>query len=621
MRCSGGVYRAHDTRRQRTVALKRLPAGSADEPSLRARFRRESELASRLRDPHVVPIHDFGEIDDRLFIDMRLVEGTDLADLIARNGRLRPDRAVALVGQLASALDAAHVAGLVHRDVKPSNVLVTAGPDGADFAYLIDFGIARPLRDDGAAALTGTGLAVGTMAYMAPERFAGGRCDHRVDVYALSCVLYECLTGVRPFPTADLPALVYAHLQAPPPAPSARSPVGPAMDAVVGGGMAKDPDARPASAGALAGGARRALSAPADPAAARPVTRPSAPGVPEPRRRPGRRAVVAVVAVGVVVAAAVTLTAVVVADRTPDAPADPTLARIAVGDAPVDVLVSPDGRRAYVSNAGSGTVSVLDTASGALAATVPVVDQDDIVEQTVSLGDLAISPDGRRVLVGGRGTVEVIDTTRDAVSGSLAARADVESVAVAPDGRRAWVTVAGGVVQSFGLDGTDGGPAVTVGRGPEGVAFAPDGSRAYVANSGSDTVSVIDTATGVVTPVPVPAGPVDVAVSPDGSRVYVSCFDAGSVVVIDAASGRVGAAIPVGMWPSRITVSPDGSLVAVTANTDSDSITLIDTAGYAVRSVPVGGDPSGIAFSPDGRRAYLANGGDDSVQVIDVALL
>jgi serine/threonine protein kinase len=249
----GEVYRAYDTGRDRIVALKLLPPQLAGDADFIARFRRESRLAARLRDPHVVPIHDFGEVDGRLFIDMRLVEGTDLAALLAERHRMEPGRAVHLVSQVAAALDAAHRDGLVHRDVKPSNVLVTE----EDHVYLTDFGIAHSTD---ATALTGTGTALGTIQYMAPERFLHGRGDRRMDVYSLGCLLYEVLTGRRPFEGDEVPAQMYAHVHLPPPRPSALVPgLPPALDDVVVRAMAKDPAERFDTAGALAAAARVAL--------------------------------------------------------------------------------------------------------------------------------------------------------------------------------------------------------------------------------------------------------------------------------------------------------------------------------------------------------------------------
>jgi serine/threonine-protein kinase len=274
----GEVYRAVDTVKGRTVAVKRLPRELATDAAFRARFRRESALAAKLTEPHVIPIHDYGEIDGRLFIDMRLVEGVDLAALLAQDGPLPPARAVEIVAQVAAALDAAHANGLVHRDVKPSNVLL--GRDGRrDFVYLVDFGIARGMGESGDTSLTATGSAVGTVDYMAPERFEG-RGDHRVDVYSLACLLYEMLTAAKPFEATGLLAMMNAHLHRPPPRPSQqRRGLPETLDEVVARGMAKDPDARYPSAGGLADAAAAALDrtstpAPHDPPAARTLAAP-----------------------------------------------------------------------------------------------------------------------------------------------------------------------------------------------------------------------------------------------------------------------------------------------------------------------------------------------------------
>jgi serine/threonine-protein kinase len=203
-----------------------------------------------------VPIHDYGELDGQLFIDMRLIEGKDVGAVLNRTGPLPPARAVAIVEQIASALDAAHRAGVIHRDIKPENILLTE----RDFAYLVDFGIAAAATEQ---RVTKTGAAVGSWNYMAPERFGKDDATYRVDIYALACLLYECLTGTKPFQTDSLSSLMAAHLMEPVPRPSQRNPAIPAaFDEVIARGMAKDPINRYVTAGDLAQAALHALSAP-----------------------------------------------------------------------------------------------------------------------------------------------------------------------------------------------------------------------------------------------------------------------------------------------------------------------------------------------------------------------
>jgi hypothetical protein len=258
----GEVYRAFDTVHERTVAVKRLPVVLAADPDFRTRFAAEAAMAARLNEPHIIPIHDFGEIDGRLYIDMRLVDGRDLATELATRGRLSPERARRIVGQLAAALDVAHAAGMVHRDIKPSNVLLTADPAGTaegEFVYLADFGIAQALSE-ASTAVTNSATTVGSLEYMAPERFTGGHADRRADVYALGCLLFEALTARKPFVVQGLPALMHAHLMLPPPRPSDVLPGLPSgLDAVVARAMAKDPAQRYPTAGDLATAVRAAL--------------------------------------------------------------------------------------------------------------------------------------------------------------------------------------------------------------------------------------------------------------------------------------------------------------------------------------------------------------------------
>ncbi|PQE01734.1 protein kinase [Mycobacterium sp. EPG1] len=253
----GEVYQAYDTKTDRVVALKVLPHHMAQDETFKARFRRESQAAAGLNDPHIVPIHGYGEIDGRLYLDMRLIEGRNLGTMLQETEKpLGAAFAVMIVEQVANGLDAAHRLGLIHRDIKPSNILIT----DRDFVYLIDFGLARTAGEKG---LTTAGSTLGTLAYMAPERFEGGEVDARSDIYALTCVLYECLTGARPYPAESLEQQIAGHMVSPIPQPSEVDPRLAAFDEVIAKGMAKKPAQRYQTAGELAEAAKRALNAPA----------------------------------------------------------------------------------------------------------------------------------------------------------------------------------------------------------------------------------------------------------------------------------------------------------------------------------------------------------------------
>ncbi|ORW92025.1 protein kinase [Mycobacterium sp. IEC1808] len=252
----GEVYEAEHTVKGWTVALKLMSESVSSDPVFRERMRREARITGRLQEPHVVPIHDYGEIDGQMFLEMRLIEGTDLGTLLKQFGSLSPPRAVAIITQIASALDAAHAAEVTHRDVKPPNILVTRD----DFAYLVDFGIASAKTDE---KLTQLGTAVGTWKYMAPERFSNDEVTYRADIYSLACVLFECLTGSPPYHSDSAGVLVSAHMLEPIPQPSAkRSGIPRAFDGVIARGMAKKPEDRYASAGDLARAAHDALTNP-----------------------------------------------------------------------------------------------------------------------------------------------------------------------------------------------------------------------------------------------------------------------------------------------------------------------------------------------------------------------
>jgi serine/threonine-protein kinase len=646
----GEVHRAYDVDRDRVVALKLMPRHLGADPAFRHRFEAEARIAARMRNPHVIPIHDYGEIDGRLFIDMRLVDGVDLKTRLEQERRLAPGPAVAIAAQLAGALDAAHREGLVHRDVKPSNVLTVDD----DFVYLIDFGLARELA---APRMTVSGITLGTLAYMAPERF-DGLGDHTVDVYALACMLHEMLTGQPPFPVQDFLAIMNAHATTPPPRPSRMVPgVPPALDEVVARGLAKDPARRYRSAAEFAAAAKAALTR-AAPMAAGPSTAPAPPTVPvlpavsgpqpsgptpvrlSPREqemlaRGGRRppgVLAGVVLAGVLVLVIVLVVVAVLADNEDYADSErypatddggtesvsesagvpAVVGQIKVGNSPRNVALSADGQRLYATNRGDDTVSVVDTAT------------DEVVE-TMAVGDgsgpegIALTPDGRTSFVvdNDAAAVDVIDNTTGTVRRTIPVSVSPTDVAVGADGKTAYVTTTDGgallaldtreVVKAIGADGR-----------PQSLALSSDGRTAYVTDGGTNSLLTVDTTDfRVIGRIPVGAGPDGVALSPDGQTAYVVDIDDNALSVVNLAGGTVVATIAVGQRPISVAVHPDGRTAYVT-NNESGSVSVIDTGSRSlVGSVSVGSHPEAVAMAPDGSRAYVVNSGDGTISVLD----
>ncbi len=252
------VFRARDERLGRVVALKILAPVLAADEMFRRRFIAESRAAAAVDDPHIIPVHEAGEAGGVLFIAMRFVAGGDLRRVLGQEGPLPPDRAAGFISPVASALDAAHAAGLVHRDVKPANILVDARPGRPDHVYVSDFGVSKGAT--ASVSLTGAGQFLGTPDYSAPEQVQGRAVDGRTDQYALACVAYQLLAGVVPFERDQGIAVLLAHLSEPPPPLSARRPGLPAAaDEVLARGMAKVPDKRYLSCGDFADALREAL--------------------------------------------------------------------------------------------------------------------------------------------------------------------------------------------------------------------------------------------------------------------------------------------------------------------------------------------------------------------------
>jgi serine/threonine-protein kinase len=258
------VYRARDVRLGRQVALKVLAPALANDEEFRARFIREWRAATAVEHPHIIPVYAADEADGVLYIAMRLVNGGDLASLVRRHGPLAAGQATAFMSAVASALDAAHSVGLVHRDIKPGNMLLDSASGLSDHVYLSDFGLTKSVA--GATALTGTGTFMGTPDYVSPEQITDKGVDGRADQYALACVTVALLTGRPPYTRTEQMALLWAHMSDPAPSIAALRPELPqAVDAVIARGMAKSPQDRYPSCGAFAAALRQSLGPPTSP--------------------------------------------------------------------------------------------------------------------------------------------------------------------------------------------------------------------------------------------------------------------------------------------------------------------------------------------------------------------
>jgi hypothetical protein len=378
----GVVYRAVQISLGRPVALKVIAGTLSDNVAFRDRFVRESRLTASLDHPNVIPVFAAGEADGVLYIAMRFVEGTDLRSLIAAEGRLEPLRAAGVVAQVASALEAAHERGLVHRDVKPANVLVAAR-GGGEHVYLTDFGLTK--RSASESGLTSAGEWVGTLDYVAPEQLRGDPVDGRADVYALGCVLYETLTGQVPFPREDDVAKLWAHISDTPPLATELAPEVPRrLAGVARRAMEKDPDDRFASARDMGRAALAAVPGGGDTGArARLAASRSAP--PRARRRLRGRALLAVLAVLAAIAGVAVLLlsddddgadeAASVQARGARAAAPPAAEivgrPIPVGDAPSAITVTPAGG-IWVANTGAESVTFIDSRRPRVRSRIPV---------------------------------------------------------------------------------------------------------------------------------------------------------------------------------------------------------------------------------------------------------
>jgi serine/threonine protein kinase/DNA-binding beta-propeller fold protein YncE len=575
----GVVYRATHLGLDRPVALKVIARELADRDGFRERFLRESRLAASLDHPAVVPVFDSREVDGELIVAMRLVEGGDLRRAIDREGPLPPARAVALLGQVAEALDAAHAAGIVHRDVKPHNVLVEG-----DRAFLSDFGLAKALGESGV--VSGTSV-VGTAEYMSPEQWRGGAVGPPADIYSLGCVLYEALTGIVPYGRKDADT-------------EPEMPEG--LDAVIERAVSKDPADRFPSAGALIAAARereggglaatRVLSQPAE----RP-TAPIPPSGPSFGRLSAKRLQWAGAGVAVAVALALLLVAVLGGGGGVDVSAP-----VPVGRAPLRVATSSEA--IWVTSEPDGTLTRLDPDSGEpvgkplrLGAGISgvAVGGGSVWVSDPPRGEvLRLDPQTGRVLdridVGGKpgpiafgdGRVWVADEAGAGISAINAAGGEVYRRGLAPHAAPLRLAVgAGGLwaasastgaVRRIDLSSVRPGAPISVGRGPAGVTVAH--GLVWVANSRGGTVTRVDPSIHAVLGDPIEVGGSPGGVDAGTEAVWVASGDEDTVTRLDLESGDpIGSPIGVGSEPGAVAV---GATAVWVADNGEGAVTRIE---------------------------------------------
>jgi len=580
----GVVFRATHLALDRPVALKVIARQLADDEGFRDRFLRESRLAASLDHPAVVPVFDAREEDGELIVAMRLVAGGDLKKRIENGGPLPPAEAVGLLGQIGDALDAAHAAGIVHRDVKPHNILLEG-----DRAYLTDFGLAKALGDSGA--LSGASV-VGTAEYMSPEQWRGGRVGPAADVYSLGCVLYESLTGVAPYARRD---------------DDAQPELPQGLDAVIERAVAKDPAARYVTAGELIEAARECQGAtPAatqvlsDPSDRPTLGRASAPG-PEltaERRRSGsgwskRLAPRTKQWLGAAVAAlvgAVSLGILLFGGGGPSV-SDP----IEIGRPPLRLAVGPQA--VWVTSAADGTLSAIDPKTAVVAGPVLRLERG-IAGVASGAGSIWVSSPRRgevlrvdpaaggviaRIGVGGRpgaivfggGRVWVADDAGSGVTAINAAGGRVFKRGIAPHATplrlavgagAVWVSSATtGAVRRIDLGSATAGAPIPAGRGPAGITVG--GGLVWVANSRVDRVTRVDPATHSLFGLPIAVGERPGGIDAGTESVWVANSAEDTVSRIGIESGeKEGDAIAVGPNPGAIAIGFNSVWVANNGN-------------------------------------------------------
>jgi class 3 adenylate cyclase/DNA-binding beta-propeller fold protein YncE len=571
----GIVYRAYDLRLKRTVALKLVTPELALDERFRERFARETEIAMSLEHPNVVPIHDAGDVAGRLYLAMRLVAGTDLRKLLRAEGALEPSRALAICRQVANALDAAHAKGLVHRDVKPSNILL----DEAEHVYLADFGLTRRLEEKGAQA--GEGRSVGTPAYLAPEQIEGGPVDERADVYSLGCVLYECLTGEAPFVDGSRLAVAWAHLEGEPPSASERdSDLPEAIDPVLRGAMAKSPDERCRTCAALIEAADAAF------------------GI---RSRPRRRRRLLAAALGAAAIAAVAAALLFGGgDATPilvpnslvkiDLESDKVVDVVPVGRVPHEIEIV--GRYVFAASEGDGTLTRVDTRTGAVVNSGKFDASDGLAADGANR--LWVTSLDRRQVTSVDATLP-LDQVEGIASQRVLLPRGTRGTSLTVGGGALWIAMygaEGGIVERWRLDPLGRQRTYRLGLVdyPLNVTFGY-GAAWIALGAPADAVLRIDARSGRARRIPVGSFPVGVAAG--FGSVWVVHRDDDTVRRIDPVTGRTRRVIAVGHVPAGIAVGRQSMLV--TNQCDGTVLRIDPATSRVVETIELGYHPQWLA--------------------------
>jgi serine/threonine-protein kinase len=574
----GVVYRATHLGLDRPVALKVIARELADRPGFRERFLRESRLAARLEHPSVVPVYDSREVDGELVVAMKLVKGGDLRRLIDREGPLPPHRALNLLAQVADALDAAHAAGIVHRDVKPHNVLVEG-----DRAYLSDFGLAKAIDESA----TGSASVVGTAQYMSPEQWRGDSIGSAADVYSLGCVLYEALTGIAPFQRGTEET-------------EPELPQG--VDEAIRRAVAKEPGERYGTAGALIAAARAAEGSEVRPTAVLSHDPSERSTVPNRSRRffglaGGRSALwlaagAAVFVIGMVAAVLFLL----LGDEGPEVSAP-----IAIGTPPLRLDAGP--KAVWVTSEKDGTATRLDPETG------------EVVGSAHKLGEgvtgVAVGSKWTWVTNPSRGLLLRIDP----FSGRILKRIPLpgEPGPLALGGQRVWVADQGG--KGVTAVNAEAGEVAKRGLPPQspGLRLAWGAESLWTAVSAANVVRRIAPTTLVTSaPIRVGGGPAGITVA--GGYVWVASSRSGTVSKLDPLTLRVVEQIEVDGHPGGI----DGGTSAVwVADREDDAVRKIDLESGQVEGAPIQVGPEPGAVAVGGNAVWVANNGDGTVSRIE----